>query len=320
MGRKRIADEHAAELLAGLDENGVGPLLGPMVVTMVVARTTPGGARYLRSKRSKLGGRLDDSKQIASYHDGVLAEAWVRALAEHLGLSAGTPQELLESLAPDSLPEMRAHCTQGHRQCFEPDAPFEEDAESLKLARTDLATLAKKNIEVALVKSTVLCTRVLNHAATQGISRFTLDLHAMEQLVLDAQRGLGGPIDAVCGKVGGLMYYENEFGPLSGHLRLALEESRERSVYQFPSIGTLAFVRDADAGDGLVSLASIVGKWVRDRLMKRVVAHHRHFNELPDCSGYHDPVTRTFVTKSALSRKQRGFPEDCFARKKAAKT
>ena len=53
----------------------------------------------------------------------------------------------------------------------------------------------------------------------------------------------------------------------------------------------------------LVSMASLVGKWVRDLLMARVVRYHRAIDpDLPDASGYHDPVTTRFIDATRLTR------------------
>jgi hypothetical protein len=59
-----------------------------------------------------------------------------------------------------------------------------------------------------------------------------------------------------------------------------------------------------------------VGKWVRDVLMGRIVRYHRVDNaELPDASGYHDPVTTRFIEATRLTRRKRDLPDDCFERK-----
>jgi ribonuclease HII len=311
-----MAQQH--HILAGLDENGVGPMLGPMVVTIVLARANAAGTRSIRNKREKLGGRLDDSKAIASYHDGALAEAWTRALAARLSLPCDSPGTLLDALRFEANEAMEARCSPGHRQCSETDEPFVAAPEMVDLARRDLNKLAARGIDVIGVKSAILCTRVLNNAAAEGVSRFRLDLNTMEDLLLWGRATAGENLNAVCGKVGGYMYYEREFGPLGDRLRTVLQETKVRSAYRFPDLGEVAFVRDADASDGLVALASIVGKWVRDRMMTRVVNHHQHFAaDAPNCSGYHDPVTQQFVKKTALTRKRRKFPDDCFARRKA---
>jgi hypothetical protein len=64
-------------------------------------------------------------------------------------------------------------------------------------------------------------------------------------------------------------------------------------------------------------MASLVGKWVRDLLMARVTRYHRAYDpDLPDASGYHDPVTARFVAASALARKRRGIADACFERER----
>jgi hypothetical protein len=74
-------------------------------------------------------------------------------------------------------------------------------------------------------------------------------------------------------------------------------------------------VRDADDKHLLVCMASLVGKWIRDLLMARIVRYHReHDSELPDASGYHDPVTSRFIDATRLTRKKRALPDECFER------
>ena len=140
-------------------------------------------------------------------------------------------------------------------------------------------------------------------------------------LLLAASFEVAGGCDvlATCGKVGGYDRYAAAFGPMNGWLHSVAEEGRRRSEYAVPGLGRIAFVRDADASHLLVAMASLVGKWVRDALMARVVRYHRVADpELPDASGYHDPVTARFVAASRLSRQRRHLPDDCFERRAVA--
>jgi ribonuclease HII len=123
----------------------------------------------------------------------------------------------------------------------------------------------------------------------------------------------------VCGKVGGFGKYGGAFGPLGGRLSTVLEEGRARSAYHFPGVGEIAFVRDADATDLGVAMASMVGKWLREVLMARIVRHYRGEQPaLPDASGYHDPVTSAFVEATRLRRAEREVPDRCFERRSAS--
>ena len=57
----------------GVDENGLGPRLGPLVVTAVVARVTEEGhAVASRRPRGALAKRLGDSKAMIAHGDVAL--------------------------------------------------------------------------------------------------------------------------------------------------------------------------------------------------------------------------------------------------------
>jgi ribonuclease HII len=310
----------------GADENGLGPRLGPMIVTAVLARVTESGARVAgRKPAGSLAERLGDSKQLVSHGDVSLGEAWARSLAARgagrIPLPASpTPDDLVHALSLDDQPTLRAPCP-GHveAQCW--SAAGESFTASTDLVASidrDLDRLAQKGVEIVAVRSVILCARRMNDGLDAGKSRFTLDLHAMERLVLALRDLAGSEVTAVCGKVGGFGKYGNAFGPLAGRLHTVIEEGRARSAYRFPGLGEIAFVRDSDASDLCVAMASMVGKYLREALMGRIARHYQSLvPDLPDASGYYDPVTTTFVEKTRLVRASREVPDRCFERRGA---
>lgn len=308
--------------LVGADENGVGPRLGPMVTTAVLARaTSPRGERVaLRAPRGALAERLGDSKALVAHGRSGLGEAWARALALRAGRHPRTLGDLLADVALDPLDALRAPCPAAHASlCFRDlDAPLgadDADAELVDACARDLDTLAARGLEILRVRTVPTCTRRLNDAARAGRSRFDVDLAEMERLLVALRRDAGADVDAVCGKVGGFTAYDAKFTVLGGHLRTVLEEHRARSAYRVLGLGTVAFVRDADASHLLVGLASLVGKWIRDRLTSTVVDYFRaHDPELPRASGYHDPVTTRFVDGTAKLRRRLAVEPACFER------
>ena len=182
------------------------------------------------------------------------------------------------------------------------------------------AALAERGVELLSVQSSVVCTQQLNDKRNKGTNRFVADLHAMESLVLALRTEAGSDVEAVCGKVGGIAEYSKFFGPLSGRLHAILGEGRAQSGYRFPGLGEIHFVRDADAADALVSLASLVGKYVRELFMSRIGSHYAEVHENDDKrpSGYHDPVTAGFVVRSEALRRQRKIPDHCFERERVS--
>lgn len=313
--------------IIGADENGLGPRLGPMTVTAVLARVTEGSERVVTSKpRGGLKKRLGDSKELVSHGNCALGEAWTRALVE-AGAghepAVGAPRDptaLLEAVSLDPTAVLTSPCPKHVRgQCWSTEdesfcAP-QQMGNFLKLVRKDLKRLAERGVEIMAVRTVVACTKRLNEAVGRGESRFVVDLHSMERLILHLRELAGEEISAECGKVGGFGQYGKVFGPLSGRLHMVVEEGRARSTYRFPGVGDIAFVRDGDASNILVGMASLVGKYVRELLMGRIVRHYRRFDEaLPVVSGYHDPVTTRFIVGTEALRKKRRVPATCFER------
>ncbi len=338
-----VADGHVVHV--GVDENGLGPVLGPLVVTGVAFRID--GPRP-----SSLGALVGDSKALVSHEDPSLGEAWARALSSALGPPPSTPAELLARLSLDDEPMLRSVCP--------PDAPGVDDAHQpskMCWGATDEAFVAdealvrrctdavrawrgekiggrfvrRTPLRLVSVRVSIVCASRLNAAAREGRHRFLVDLHEMERLSLrlheDATQAAdegerAAPLDAVCGKVGGMNQYGDYFGPLSSRLYAIEREGRAISAYRFPGLGRFAFVRDADASDPLVGLASLVGKYVRELLMGRIVRwmrstalpEHLGPHEIATASGYRDPNTKRFIAATELVRAHRGVPDRCFLR------
>jgi hypothetical protein len=264
---------------------------------------------------------------MIAHGDVALGEAWARALAKRgCGRSSyadgadATPDDLLHAVAADARSDLRAPCPNHvEAQCWSAAGEaFTAPPEMIAAVERDLDKLADQGVELVAVRSVILCARRMNDELDAGKSRFTIDLHAMERLVLELRTLAGEDVTAVCGKVGGFGKYSGAFGPLGGRLHGVLEEGRARSAYRFPGLGEIAFVRDGDATDLAIAMASMVGKYVREALMARVVRFYREEHpELPDASGYYDPVTTAFMDATRLTRQKRSVPDRCFERRGA---
>lgn len=302
----------------GADENGLGARLGPLVVTAVLARVSDRGRRTLSRKLpSAIRADLDDSKRLMSHTDVALGEAWARALVSK---PAATPSELFEQLSYEGSTKLKTLC-ESHvaGQCWNTGAEaFISDRADVARVTKHRVALAERGVDILWVRSSIVCTKSLNDKKQRGTNRFVADLHAMESLVLQARAVAGADVEAVCGKVGGIGEYSKFFGPLSGRLHAILGEGRARSGYRFPGLGEIHFVRDADAADPLVSLSSLIGKYVRELFMSRIGLHYSdQESEDKRPSGYHDPVTTGFVLRSALRRRSLKIPDHCFERERA---
>ena len=299
----------------GADENGLGSRLGPLIVTAVLAEVDEAGERFLSRKLPKrMREDLDDSKRLMTHTDVGLGEAWARAMT---GDSARSPAELFEQLSLEGSGKLQLPCPKAAQpMCWTVEREaFGAEQEQCGRAKAHLATFAQRGVRILEVRSSVVCTGQLNENRDRGINRFVSDLHAMERLVLKLRESAGAPVQAVCGKVGGIAEYAKFFGPLAGWLHATIVEGQAESAYQFPKLGRLRFVRDADAHAPLVMLASLVGKYVRELFMSRIAAHYPPKDDARP-SGYHDPVTAKFVERTQLLRKRRKIPDRCFERER----
>lgn len=315
----------------GVDENGLGARLGPLIVTAVLARVSDPGARFLRRKLpKKLRADLDDSKALVSNKKITLGELWARSLlrATDPETHSPVPLALVDQLSLDSLKFRKSLCPPNDmRQCFSP--PPEEflgsDAELLRIG-SHLDDLSARGIEIRRVRSVICCTKRLNLMKEAGIHRFSADLHQMERLLLDAAASLPDEsprphLVATLGKVGGMNQYSRFFGPLGGRLHSILKESHDLSSYHFPDLGTLHFEKDADQKHPLVMMASLVGKYVREVTMQGIAEFYRNEmalakDEFTVPSGYHDHVTGRFAQEIAPVRKRLHLVDECFERRR----
>lgn len=303
-----------ASCRVGVDENGLGARLGPLVVTAVSAEVDADGhAALSRLRRGKIREDLGDSKRLVSHGDVALGEAWARVLT---GDRCPTPSALFERVSLESAESLQKDCP-SHitQQCwgFEGEV-FESTPELRARLGGHLEKLRQRGVWVRDVLVATTCTQRLNRAKQNGHNRFVSDLHAMERLLLALRQRSDRDILAVCGKVGGMTDYDRFFGPLSGHLRTALVVSRRKSGYYFPGIGEINFVQDADARDPLVMLASLVGKYVRELLMARISRFHGSSAESQKVSGYHDRRTDAWVETTLGRRRSLRIADDCFER------
>ncbi|NUP14302.1 MAG: hypothetical protein HOW73_50365 [Polyangiaceae bacterium] len=304
----------------GADENGLGPRLGPMLTTAVLAEMgDKGHATVERKVRGKMRSRLGDSKALVAHGDIALAEAWTRVLVEMTTKTVpATVRDLVDALSLEPPAAMRGRCPKHvEGQCWnEREEAFEADPKLLALVRKDIEKLAAGGVRIMSVRSAIVCAKHLNEEVDRGRTRFAVDLHAMERLVLGFRDECKEDVLAILGKVGGYTQYETAFGPLNGRLCSVVQEKRAKSTYRFPGVGELSFVMDADATDRLVSIASLVGKYLREVLMARIVRHYQASKpELPVVSGYHDAVTTQFIDGTKLLRKKQKIPDDCFERR-----
>jgi ribonuclease HII len=301
--------------IVGVDENGLGPRLGPLVATAALMKVDS----YRKDEFSEIGRNfgVNDSKATSGFGRMSAVEGIALALTERLfGRPPTDIDELLGFIALDSVDALRAFCPPGSKeQCWSQRIILPAFSGQIEKGRLVLEQLDAASINIVTVRSAVACAAVLNAEVQRLGSKFTVDLALFERLVLACRDSVSAEIEAFCGLIGGIRKYGRYFQHFGRREVDTVEEIQGRSAYRVQGVGSLAFEVDADAHHLPVSLASMIGKYLRELIMER---QNRYYIErdplLRRVSGYHDPNTKDFVERSLPLRKRLGITKECFER------
>jgi len=313
--------------VVGIDENGLGPLLGPLVVTGAILELD--GEYEPAALAAALAGgvRVDDSKAFMSHANPAAGERTALAFLDQL--EEGRPPSadtLLQRLALPSPVSDRSCPAAARPLCHGPDLNLPcfgaqgDDAAAqaaLAAASTELeGRLAAAGVRFVGAMCVTLCARDFNRLVEVRGGKMALDLALFEQVILAAHERLARREALyLCGKIGSRKAYCKVLSLLKRFPGRTLAEEAARSAYRAEGLGQVEFVRDGDALHPPTALASVIGKYVRELAMVRINRFlGEHLANSRPASGYRDPVTRALIERSAALRRELRIPEECFCR------
>jgi len=309
-------------ILAGIDEAGYGPLLGPLVVgccAFEVAEEPPDGAeppaegaaaaapclwkrlkKVLGRHRDKAGRRLhvNDSKLVYSPSTGLKElERSVVAMAAAGGEAPADLNAFLSMVAPEAMGDLVEHpwyvAAAGER------FPLEQEPAVVRMfANAVRAESERCGARLAHLRALVLPERQFNrqvHVTRNKSSvSFTLVATHLDHLLRTyGQRGL----TIYCDRQGGRERYGHLLRLMFEDWGLAIEREQDgRSEYRLTRAGHGVSVIFCEKGEGecmAVAVASMLAKYVRETLMRRFNAWWRtHLPEVAPTAGYYNDGLR----------------------------
>lgn len=268
-------------ILAGIDEAGFGPLLGPLVVSSSVFGTDADMSsadlwQVLRQSvgktRTRLAGRLlvADSKKAYKRAEGIgHLERSVLASLAGLSKEPGDLTELIKCLCPDCLPRLLQYpwfqkLSSRHLPVGSPD---------LRIAAKVFAQdMIENGVKLVDLRTCCLDVAYYNTLMEQVKNKSSVLFGTTTQLVQRILDSSTDPsISILIDRQGGRVHYrEHLLRSFPDMSLLIMEETEEKSAYEMRTdtrCVVLSFEVAADDHHLPVSLASMVSKYVRELLM-----------------------------------------------------
>jgi hypothetical protein len=303
-------------LIAGIDEVGYGPRLGPLVVTATLFQVPSPDAdlwRLLGHAVSRAPSRdravcVCDSKKLHRHGDLAPVERTAAAFwRARPGAAEATFFEFLAAHGPEGADALR-----GYRWYEGPplSLPFVADpADVAASAETLRASMRAAGVAFAGARSAVADVREFNAGVARAGNKsdFLFQLSSRLYRWLWETAAAPEPLTVVVGKQGGRAFYADKLQALfSDAFVMVSDEGRDRSVYSIEARGRrmrIAFAAEAEDSSFAVALASILAKYTREGLMEHFNRWwRRHKPDLRPTAGYYEDAARFLEETEALRR------------------
>ncbi|MCE5341867.1 MAG: hypothetical protein LLF92_12200 [Planctomycetaceae bacterium] len=287
-------------LYVGIDEAGLGPILGPLVVSAAAFSIPPEKAdsnmwqllpESVSSSKKKLAGRIlvCDSKKAYTPASGIgFLEKTILTFLKCRSQTPATVAELMEMLAPDS--KQRIITSPFYKNIDSQKIELNPDVVSIcaSMLKKDLQ---KNGINLTYLKSFCLGAGCYNELIEKIRNKSSVVFHFVCRLISEVLKTGHRDYHFVIDRQGGRMRYAPHLRTMFSDMDLKiLTEEENISSYQLISPNKnirMDFAVKADDDFLPVCLASMACKYLREQLM---IAHNNYFiekcAELKPTAGY----------------------------------
>lgn len=266
---------------AGIDEAGLGPVLGPLTVGCVAFQIPAATTNLWEALSRAVSPTPDservvvcDSKRLFSQSRGIAPLE--RSLFPFLGIERGTSlASLLEALRVPGLVELARYPWYQSPPLSDVRLPLAADSDEIQFLSGRLSeTMRSAKVSFAGARARVSEGYGYNAGSREFDGRFGWLSWLVSDLLSEIAAAYGrADLRVLAGKQGMRVQYESALRrAFPGELLWIRDEQPHRSDYEIARQGApvrIAFVKDGEDAFFEIALASLVAKYVREALMSR---------------------------------------------------